>query len=117
MRIAFSKMFNATTKCLDLNVSLKYFKIFYFCSGVYSAAGFQVKLQRKQMQFVVQVSRICPKISRRFGLHSQMSLIGFCRHSGLSSKCYVCDSELGQFLGQARSCPGQVTKYARREFL
>ena len=25
-------------------------------SGVYSAAGFQVKLQRKQMQFVVQVN-------------------------------------------------------------
>jgi len=32
-----------------------YFKTVHLPSGVYSAAGFQVKLQRKQMQFVVQV--------------------------------------------------------------
>jgi len=32
-----------------------HFKTVHLPSGVYSAAGFQVKLQRKQMQFVVQV--------------------------------------------------------------
>ena len=31
---------------------------FLFCLGKYAACGFQVRLQRKQMQYIIQVKKI-----------------------------------------------------------
>ena len=76
-------------------------QILTFChEGNYSACGFQVRLQRKQMQYVIQV------LSRSADL-SQMQV----HVPGLPAQLHVCHCKLGQLHGQTRGGPWKVNSF------
>ena len=73
-------------------------QILTFChEGNYSACGFQVRLQRKQMQYVIQV------LSRSADLSQTQVHV-----PGLPAQLHVCHCQLGQLHGQTRGGPWQV---------
>ena len=81
-------------------------QILTFChEGNYSACGFQVRLQRKQMQYVIQVFS-------RSADRSQMQV----HVPGLPAQLHVCHCQLGQLHGQTRGGPWQVSFSAKTCF-
>ena len=66
-------------------------------SGIYAACGIQVRLQRKQMQFLVQVRK-----KFRKSAFAKFYVLG------VSSKFHVCCYQLGQLSHQTRSCSWKV---------
>ena len=67
-------------------------------AGTYAACGIQVRFQRKQMQFIVQVKIIFVVFK---GLHKLYFL-------GLLTQLYVCHCELGQLSHQPSCSAWQV---------
>ena len=80
-------------------------QILTFChEGNYSACGFQVRLQRKQMQYVIQV------LSRSADLSQTQVHV-----PGLPAQLHVCHCKLGQLHGQTRGGPWQVKFSSKTE--
>ena len=75
----------------------EHFSVVTLPSGSYASCGFQVRVQRKQMQFVVQV---------------RPDIISFLRINvivqGLPPELHVCHCQLGQLLGQTWGGSGKV---------